>query len=123
MRLDGSGLVVLPLTLLATSLSRLGTGNQALQASKVEKVCKKAFYECFRQESTLSDPSDLAVTGLVIWYHPLQGAGGDSFGACGCEHKRQWCAGSGLERAREGLCSLQAGQLYWPKVAPQVGSS
>ena len=71
----------------------------------------------------LSDPSDHVVNACVIWYHALQGAGGDSFGARGCEHERQWCAGSGLERAREGLCALQAGQLYWPQAAPQVGSS
>ena len=63
------------------------------------------------------------VNGHVIGYQSLQGAGGDLFGACGCEHKRQRCAGSGLQPAREGLCSLQAGQLHWPEAAPQVHAS
>lgn len=50
----------------------------------------------------------------------VQGAGGDPVGAGGCEHQRQWCVGSGAERAGEGLCPLPPGQLHSPQAAPQV---
>jgi len=127
MRLAGSGQVDLPLTLLVTSLSRSGTGNRALQASRVERFGMNAFIECLqtKKNAVRHECCQTLVTMLqmVVSSDIMQGAGGDSFGARGCEHKRQWCVGSGLERAREGLCSLQAGQLYWPEASPQVGSS